>query len=1217
MERVRSGSRKWGRTRSSTRAKHASGLLEEEDYSPERSVEDEILSDNASDNNNEVAITSSASGIIPVDSIISPTSSAGGDDDYFVTSPPKRSGLTGNISTLFRRVASRERPRVPRSASETEDDSDVVILSDGDNEGGGEEDILSAPEAEEDEIVGILSSTSSGIVPRVTSPGRDGAVPEETELFSSDAPSATSREDDTSAAQSQALKFGRGGARTRSTTSKRIYASYTDDDSDDSYESQPRSPTSRSEVLSRATTRDTRESEYYDTESYAEDDPRRKLKRYRGFSTSIASLFLDESLVCTSIGCFGLILSNRTEHLLQVRDHIRGVKTSKKNQTSDKRSPSKVFSYLLLLTIVLIFLTFVIWGFGNGNAVAEDLGLGNDDAEVQNYQTDDAVQNQNYQNYGQDDYYKLDDDDAAAKNYNYNNDDGGQNNDDGQNNGDDQAANNDDAVAQGDDNAANDDANANYNDDAQQADDAAQQGDDAVANDDAAAADDAAADDAAADDGAAAAYDDYYVANDDDSRRQLEKAPNNLANPRCHRTTGIFKLRDYQEHLWDPAIDFAKEQWTRETTATRLLADAYEDDFTSDEQTAYERDLATDVRTALFLTFLLFLGVLGRRRRMRTRFQLVRARAQDDRLLQISSSGRRHMSMKDELEDKAYEVACSHTILGCYPVDPPEEIYEEEELEVTEEGSVTTRKKVHKHEDFVSRGYSCLMAACCGWCCKCWFQCLSVCALAQEAREMRLLLPPRYQRIDYITHQPFSDYQKDVNELRRGWMGKKRKKGGFVPHYNALSRLSRYILCTAAAVLTIILATLLFNPRAAFSWPDAVLLISTFVQSFLVLYIVHWIFHKSDLSLDAVIKFFAAGFVIAVPSAVFFEGVLVNIILVSAWTVYEICQSLIGEGFAEWMASNYRWVWVLGELFNAYIVAAVTEELCKYYTFRSVEHPDLIFLTGLDRKSHDEHTVEGGLVAYPFGAHNVSDLNRSKSFDTQKSGEDKRSKILPSAHTLEEFYEDENDVRTYRQKAAAVTTGMISVAVGLACAENMMYVFLLGGAKGTSSSNAEHRGDVYEEWIVLLFRSIFPIHALAAALQSINMVRKFVEGSNHNNHRIGVGRIILPAVILHGTFDAILMGINVYIESAWDAYLEENEGNIGEGEPYNPTTVNFAAWSAICITTLIGFLWWLQEHRSQQARLTVLEEKEKEEPTYISPGINAPKKSKSGQRRKV
>lgn len=1150
---------------------------DEDDYSPQQSMEEDQIATGSLENRpSELSI--------PVDSIISPASTNNGEDDYFVTSPPKRSGLTGSISTLFRRAASREHGSgKPRGGSGSVGQSQ-----------SGEYETDGFTDAHGDETTDAEAAEG----PEIPS---ERHAPDQNELFSSPAPTATTTREETDGEPSP--KHRRGRTRTRSGQAARIYSSFTgsgSDSEDDSFEtrSRGRSNDMTNDMISPSNT--TQGSEYPESDSGDERYHGTGLKRYRGFSTSVASLFLDESLVCTSIGCFGLILSNRTEYLLQVRDHIRGVKQSKKNQTADKRSPSKVFSYLLLLTIVLIFMTFVIWGFGNGNALAEDLYAdysNNDDNAAANNNNggDDYYYNlkdQQSQDNRNDDYYSNyykerqddvvdnnnddDDNDDGKNNNSYAaNDDGGANNDDGGNN---YYANNDDG--------GNDDGNANNDDGGNDDGNAYSYGDDNANYDD------------------GNAGDDYYAA-DDDGRRLRRQSPNpqesleiDTTSSYHHRALGIFKLRDCQEHVWDPVAKFAQEQWNREATAQRSLADAADTDDFDPTYDIPERDLATDVRAALFLTFLLFLGVLGRRRRMRTRFQLVRARAQDDVLFQMANSNKKmHLSMKDELEDKAYEVACSHTILGCYPVDPPSDDVDEEELGVNDQGITTSRKKAPKHEDFVSRGFKCLMAACCGFCCKCWFQCLSVCALAQEAREMRLLLPPRYQRIDYITHQPFSEYQKDVNELRLGWMGKKRKKGGLGPHWNALSRLSRYILFTALATFLAILGTLIFNPKAAFSWPDAVLLVATFVQSFLVLYIVHWLFHRSDLSLDAVIKFFAAGFVIAVPSAVFFEGILVNIILMSAWTVYEFAHSLIGDDFATWMASNYRLVWILGELFNAYIVAAVIEELCKYYTFRCVEHPDLIFLTGLDRKSHDEHAADGGLTSYPFGAHNVGEMNQNKSWDSQRTDEEKLKKILHTTNTTEEFYEDENDVRTYRQKAAAVTTGMISVAVGLACAENMMYVFLLGGARG--SSTAEHRGDVYEEWIVLLFRSVFPIHALAAALQSTNMIRKFVEGSLDNNHRIGVGRIILPAVILHGTFDAILMGINVYVESAWDAYLEENEGRIGEGEPYNPRTVNFAAWLSICMVTMIGFFWYIRENRSQRERLIILEDKEKS--TYKSP----------------
>jgi hypothetical protein len=112
-------------------------------------------------------------------------------------------------------------------------------------------------------------------------------------------------------------------------------------------------------------------------------------------------------------------------------------------------------------------------------------------------------------------------------------------------------------------------------------------------------------------------------------------------------------------------------------------------------------------------------------------------------------------------------------------------------------------------------------------------------------------------------------------------------------------------------------------------------------------------------------------------------------------------------------------------------------------------------------------------------------------------------------------------------------------------------------------------------------------------MQSINMIRKFVECTDDKSHRIGVGRIILPAVLLHGSFDAILMSINVFIESSWDKYLEENQGNEGNGVPYNALVVNLVAWASIICVMLLGILWYYRENRAQRLRLILLEERDK------------------------
>jgi hypothetical protein len=71
----------------------------------------------------------------------------------------------------------------------------------------------------------------------------------------------------------------------------------------------------------------------------------------------------------------------------------------------------------------------------------------------------------------------------------------------------------------------------------------------------------------------------------------------------------------------------------------------------------------------------------------------------------------------------------------------------------------------------------------------------------------------------------------------------------------------------------------------------------------------------------------------------------------------------------------------------------------------------------------------------------------------------------------------EPELQKMQQQGAAITTGMISVTVGLACTENSLYVFFLGGTQ-------DNFKDVSVHLTILLFLSMFPIHALGAAMLS-------------------------------------------------------------------------------------------------------------------------------------
>jgi hypothetical protein len=69
-----------------------------------------------------------------------------------------------------------------------------------------------------------------------------------------------------------------------------------------------------------------------------------------------------------------------------------------------------------------------------------------------------------------------------------------------------------------------------------------------------------------------------------------------------------------------------------------------------------------------------------------------------------------------------------------------------------------------------------------------------------------------------------------------------------------------------------------------------------------------------------------------------------------------------------------------------------------------------------------------------------------------------------------------------------------------------------------------------------------------------------------------VGRIIFPTVIFHGTFHAILMCINAYIDSSYNRYFD-NGGTDDDTtciQPYNELVVNLIACMGILEVTAVS-----------------------------------------------
>jgi hypothetical protein len=108
---------------------------------------------------------------------------------------------------------------------------------------------------------------------------------------------------------------------------------------------------------------------------------------------------------------------------------------------------------------------------------------------------------------------------------------------------------------------------------------------------------------------------------------------------------------------------------------------------------------------------------------------------------------------------------------------------------------------------------------------------------------------------------------------------------------------------------------------------------------------------------------------------------------------------------------------------------------------------------------------------------------------------------------------------------------------------------------------------ISSELYVLLIRAIMPIHAVAAAIQSVGVCRRDLE--QESSHQLG--RIILPAILLHGTFDFVLWFLDFLA-----------------GDHYSATWA-MLSWGAGIFIILIGLAYFLRQTLEQRQRLARLD----------------------------
>jgi len=565
-----------------------------------------------------------------------------------------------------------------------------------------------------------------------------------------------------------------------------------------------------------------------------------------------------------------------------------------------------------------------------------------------------------------------------------------------------------------------------------------------------------------------------------------------------------------------------------------------------------------NVATALGKTFtfllVLYIAVdLNIMRQSRVRFRMaLLGRLRGDT---VTAEGDHHHNITQRLQDNYHSTRAHKLCCGCYSDDKPL-LHDNISYQPLEQG--TEEDSQQQQVDFCTGLWRFLASMCCGTCCRCWCQCCGICAMAQEAREIKRIVPKQSRMIDFITFEPYTDYFSKILALRSN------KTPGFCQHLKAISKLSRLLLTWLGVFFSIMVIFAIIPADKNFTLKNFLVLIATFFQAILILYFVYWKNNRYELSLDAVIKYFASGFLFSVGVAMVSE-MIVQVVLNIVMIPLEIAEQepIMDESSEEYVddtasspgtdkqeiylqwARSHPFFLLFNYFLASFCVAALVEELCKYFGYLIVEHPDFTSLS---------ENVEPSTVSQN-GEIQTSNLSNSM------------NKVAENFFTDDDEEEDpvleaENSLNGTKQNSiqARIMAAMVATAVGFACCENLMYVF--------------SAGSFISQIAILLTRSILPVHPLAAAIQSIGVCHRDLEG----NEKYQIGRIIFPAIILHGSFDFFVFTVSIVATIASDSNDDDTNKEMD--------IVLFLIMSLGCILIMgLGVAYYVKKSNSLKTRL--------------------------------
>jgi hypothetical protein len=481
------------------------------------------------------------------------------------------------------------------------------------------------------------------------------------------------------------------------------------------------------------------------------------------------------------------------------------------------------------------------------------------------------------------------------------------------------------------------------------------------------------------------------------------------------------------------------------------------------------------------------------------------------------------------------DMVCAHSLCGCYKDDIIFDDMEGPEA-----------------RNLCGCLWRCFFCCCCERVAGRYVQCCGICAIAQEGRDLNKLVAPHKRAVDYVTMQPVLEYYSEILSLRysRNW--------NFFVHLMAASKLSLQII---QSFVVGFVATVIFCLVFEFKMDRIGILAAVFAVCLLVLGVIHWVFNSRNLSVDAAIKSFASGFVIASTMAFVVEGIVAVIsqaFIFGGLQLSEYLEALWDESYGYLTDDEYYNTTDYGRDNgtddNIYFNQTTSNSLSYSNNSQSYGYDDYYnWAYGYDYYAsfllnlYTDITAEFGskypisYIVYLFfqcffvaafteelakylASRVISDhpdfWNRE---DLEKivGGTSNEKKPLVDLSLLPEIRSKKQE-RPLHKRCRGIMVSMISVSFGFACAENLLSIFLYSN---------EVMG-----WDVLLVRLfLIPIHPICAVWQAIGVNRRDIEF----NIKYQLGKILFPAVFWHGLFDFTIL-LSSYLSNV--GIWEQEEG---------------------------------------------------------------------------